>query len=179
MKGDDGMYKYFVADEYVKSIFDIDLASLKEKGKRVIFTDLDNTLVGPAVLKPSEEVKTFFNQARALGYEIHIVSNNNQERVVNFATDLCENAHHRAYKPFPVKMRRILKQYRKEDVMMIGDQLMTDVLCAKQLGLYTILVEPIHLATDESTTRFNRKIERHVVGQLKKRNLPIPLYLDK
>ncbi len=173
------MYRYFVADEYVKSIFEIDLASLKANGKKVIFTDLDNTLVGPTVLKPSENVIQFFETARALGFEIHIVSNNNQERVSQFAQDLCENAHHRALKPLTIKLRRLLKRYNKEEVVMIGDQLMTDVLCAKQVGLYTILVQPVHLETDESSTKFNRRLERHVVRQLKKRNLPIPLYLDK
>ncbi|MTK87696.1 YqeG family HAD IIIA-type phosphatase, partial [Turicibacter sanguinis] len=62
---------------------------------------------------------------------------------------------------------------------MMGDQLMTDVLVSKRLGLYTILVEPIVLSADESSTKFNRKLERYVVSQLKKRNLPIPTYLDK
>ena len=48
---------HFVADEYVKNVFQIDLEKLKNEGKRVIFTDLDNTLVGAAVKAPTPDLK--------------------------------------------------------------------------------------------------------------------------
>ncbi|MBQ1785692.1 MAG: YqeG family HAD IIIA-type phosphatase [Turicibacter sp.] len=173
------MIRHFVADEYVKDVFQIDLVKLKNEGKRVIFTDLDNTLVGAAVKKPTPEIIEFLNQAKELGFEVIIVSNNNQERVSYFAKDLSiKAAHHKALKPLKLKLRRILKEYDRSQVIMIGDQLMTDVLVAKRLGLYTILVEPIHLHSDENSTKFNRRLERFVVKQLKKRHLPTPPYLD-
>ena len=173
------MIRHFVADEYVKDVFQIDLVKLKNEGKRVIFTDLDNTLVGAAVKKPTPEIIEFLNEAKELGFEVIIVSNNNQERVSYFAKDLSiKAAHHKALKPLKLKLRRILKQYDRTQVIMIGDQLMTDVLVAKRLGLYTILVEPIHLHSDENSTKFNRRLERFVVKQLKKRHLPTPPYLD-
>ena len=173
------MIRHFVADEYVKDVFQIDLVKLKNEGKRVIFTDLDNTLVGAAVKKPTPEIIEFLNQANELGFDVIIVSNNNQERVSYFAKDLSiKAAHHKALKPLKLKLRRILKEYDRSQVIMIGDQLMTDVLVAKRLGLYTILVEPIHLHSDENSTKFNRRLERFVVKQLKKRHLPTPPYLD-
>ncbi|MGL4336001.1 MAG: YqeG family HAD IIIA-type phosphatase [Turicibacter sp.] len=173
------MFRYFVADNYVKNIFEIDLVELKNRGKKVIFTDLDNTLVGPTVSKPTPQILEFFKKAADLGFEIRIVSNNKKERVSLFAQDLELTAHHRALKPLTLKFRRILSSYNRDEVVMIGDQLMTDVLVAKRLGLYTILVEPVHIQTDESSTKFNRRLERYVVGQLKKRKLPIPPYLNK
>ena len=170
---------HFVADEYVKNVFQIDLEKLKTNGKRVILTDLDNTLVGAAVKAPTPEIIEFLNQAKDLGFEVIIVSNNNKERVSYFAKDLSiKAAHHKALKPLKLKLRKILKQYHRSEVIMIGDQLMTDVLVAKRLGLYTILVEPIHLHSDENSTKFNRRLERFVVKQLKKRQLPTPPYLD-
>ncbi len=81
-------------------------------------------------------------------------------------------------KPLKVKLSRILKQYDRSQVVMIGDQLMTDVLVAKRLGLYMILVEPVHLHSDESSTKLNRQLEKLVVKRLKKRQLPTPPYLD-
>ncbi|MDE5977478.1 MAG: YqeG family HAD IIIA-type phosphatase [Turicibacter sp.] len=172
------MIQYFVADEYVKNIFQIDLKKLKSNGKRVILTDLDNTLVGAAVKDPTPEVIEFLNQANALGFEVIIVSNNKEERVAHFVKDLSlKAAHHKALKPLKLKLRKILKQYNRSEVVMIGDQLMTDVLVAKRLGLYTILVEPIHLHSDEKSTQFNRRLERLVVKQLKKRQLPTPPHL--
>lgn len=173
------MLQHFVADEYVGSVFDIDLQKLKSQGKKVILTDLDNTLVGTDVAVPTPEVLSFLEQAKTLGFEVIIVSNNNKERVSAFAKDLAIVAHHKSLKPLTVKLRRVLKNHTRSEVVMMGDQLMTDVLVAKRLGLYTILVEPVVLSADESSTKFNRKLERFVVKQLKKRQLPIPSYLDK
>lgn len=53
------MLKHFVADEYVKSVFEVDLHKLKQQGKKVILTDLDNTLVGTNVALPTPEIITF------------------------------------------------------------------------------------------------------------------------
>lgn len=172
------MLKYFIADEYVKDVFQIDLKKLKDAGKTVIFTDLDNTLVGSRVPSPTPEIIAFMESAATLGFEMVIVSNNNHERVAFFAKDLAITAHHKALKPLKLKMGRLLKNIDRSRAVMIGDQLMTDCLVAKRLGLYTILVEPIELKQDEASTRFNRRLERYVVRQLKKRGLPVPAYLD-
>ena len=173
------MIGHFVADQYKKNIFEIDLQELKSMGKKVIFTDLDNTLVGSAVKHPTPEIIAFVKKAKGLGFEMLIMSNNNFQRVSLFAKDLDIVAHHKALKPLKLKMARILKQYKRNEVVMIGDQLMTDVLVAKRLGLYTILVEPIELKQDERRTKINRRLEKIVVGRLKKRNLPVPTYLQK
>ncbi len=179
MKGESSLIRYFVADEYVKNVFQIDLKKLKDAGKRVILTDLDNTLVGATVQTPTPEILEFFEEANQLGFEVIIVSNNKRERVAYFAKDLnIKAAHHKALKPLKVKLGRILKQYNRSQVVMIGDQLMTDVLVAKRLGLYMILVEPVHLHSDESSTKLNRRLEKLVVKRLKKRQLPTPPYLD-
>lgn len=173
------MIRHFVADQYAKSVFEIDLNELKAAGKKVIFTDLDNTLVGSAVKHPTPEIIGFIQRAKDLGFEVLIMSNNNFERVALFSKDLEITAHHKALKPLKLKMGRILKNYRRDEVVMIGDQLMTDVLVAKRLGLYTILVEPIELKQDERRTKFNRQLEKIVVRSLKKRSLPVPAHLDK
>ena len=179
-KGGIYLIHYFVADEYVKDVFQIDLKKLKEAGKKVILTDLDNTLVGTAVKIPTPEIIAFLEDAKGLGFEIIIVSNNNRDRVSHFAKDLSLTAaHHKALKPLKLKMSRVLKKYDRSQVVMIGDQLMTDVLVAKRLGLYTILVEPIHLGSDETSTKINRRLEQVVIKKLRRRQLPIPPYLDK
>ena len=173
------MIKNFVADEYVKDIFQIDLKKLKAEGKKVLFIDLDNTLVGASTKLPTPEIITFLNDASELGFKIMIASNNSKGRVAYFAKDLAITAHHRALKPLKLKMGRLLKEYDKSTAVMIGDQLLTDILVAKRLGIYAILVEPVELASDETSTKFNRRLERWLIKKLKKRNLPIPSYLDK
>ena len=55
-----------------------------------------------------------------------------------------------------------------EEVVVIGDQLLTDVLGGNRVGLHTILVVPV-AQTDGLVTRFNRKIERRIMKNMKKK----------
>ena len=80
--------KYFMPNEYVQSIFQIDIDKLAESGVKGIVTDLDNTLVGWDVADPTEAVKTWFEEARQKGITITIVSNNNEKRVGSFSKSL-------------------------------------------------------------------------------------------
>jgi hypothetical protein len=48
---------------------------------------------------------------------------------------------------------------QKKEAVVIGDQLLTDVLGGKFAGLYTILVEPLS-PREARRTRFNRLVER-------------------
>lgn len=172
------MLKYFMYDEYVENIFEINLERLYATGKRLILTDLDNTLVGSDVAVPSLEVLDMLKKAKEIGFKVKIVSNNNAERVKVFAQDLDIEAYGLVYKPLKYKVRRYMKGYTKDQVVFVGDQLLTDVAVAKRLDLYMILVRPVNLSADEDITKFNRKIERRIVKALKKRKMPVPLHIE-
>jgi len=172
------MLKYFVYDEYAQSVFDIDLEKLYNDGKRLILTDLDNTLVRSDAALPTPEILAWFAKAKELGFIVKIASNNNAERVRIFAEELDIEAYGYVYKPLRYKVRRYMKGYRKDQVVFIGDQLLTDVAVAKRCGIHTILVRPVNLSADEDITKFNRKIERRIVETLKKRGMRIPPHIE-
>lgn len=168
------MFKYFTYDGYAERIFDIDLEELWQSGKRLILTDLDNTLVGSDHPVPTPEVLAWLDQAKEIGFQVKIASNNSRERVGIFAEKLDIEAYGLVYKPLAFKACRYMKGYKKEEVVFIGDQLLTDVAVANRLGVHMILVRPVKLSADEEITKFNRKIERLIVKGLKKRGLPVP-----
>lgn len=58
----------------------------------------------------------------------------------------------------------------KEETVVIGDQLLTDVLGGNRSGFYTILVIPV-AQSDGFVTRFNRQIERRIMSSFKKKGL--------
>ena len=60
---------------------------------------------------------------------------------------------------FKKELKAIDHQNRAE-VVVIGDQIMTDILGGNRMGFYTILVEPILRKSDILPTRINRKMER-------------------
>jgi HAD superfamily phosphatase (TIGR01668 family) len=171
------MLKYFTYNEYVENIFEIDLEKLYQTGKRLILTDLDNTLVGSDASVPTAEVLAWLNRAKEIGFVVKIASNNNAERVRIFAENLDINSYGLVYKPLAFKVRKYMKGYTKDQVVFIGDQLLTDVFVSKRLGLYMILVRPVKLSADEDITKFNRKIERWIVKGLNKRGLPVPPHI--
>lgn len=56
----------------------------------------------------------------------------------------------------------------KEEIVVVGDQLLTDVLGGNRGGLYTILVIPV-VESDGFFTKFNRMIERRIMNYFKRK----------
>ena len=57
-----GLIKIFMPNDYVKSVFQIDIEKLVEAGFKGIITDLDNTLVGWDVKSPTIEIQQWFKE---------------------------------------------------------------------------------------------------------------------
>jgi uncharacterized protein len=159
-------------NQHVKSILDIHPKDLQEKGIKGIITDLDNTLVEwdrpnatPRVIKWFEEMKK--NQIK-----VTIVSNNNEERVKSFSDPLDIAFIFRAKKPLSLAFHRATKQMniKKEETVVIGDQLLTDVLGGNRGGFHTILVVPV-AQTDGIATKFNRMVERKILNWFRKKGM--------
>jgi len=59
---------------------------------------------------------------------------------------------------------------KSNEVAMVGDQLLTDVMGANRLNLYTFLVRPV-AQSDGFVTRFNRFVERRVFNTLERKGI--------
>lgn len=162
--------KYFMPNEYVQSIFQIDIDKLASSGVKGIITDLDNTLVGWDVDDPTEEVRAWFKKANDVGITITIVSNNNEQRVGSFSQSLDVDFIFKARKPMGKAFIKATKhmQLKPEEIVVIGDQMLTDVFGGKRRGLFTIMVVPVK-QTDGFITKFNRIIERKLLQHFRKK----------
>lgn len=166
------MLKLFLPDEYVKSIFEIQPKDLIEKGIKGIITDLDNTLVAWNEAHANDRVHQWFKDMEDHGIAVTIISNNKKDRVELFSTPLKRPFVYQAKKPLKrsfVKAAKMMNLERNE-VVVIGDQVMTDVLGGNRAGFPTILVVPI-VETDDKITKFNRRIERIILHKLEKQGL--------
>jgi HAD superfamily phosphatase (TIGR01668 family) len=56
-----------------------------------------------------------------------------------------------------------------QQTVVIGDQMLTDVLGGNRLGLYTILVLPIELRDEGFFTKINRRIEKAALSWMKRK----------
>jgi len=163
------LLKHFLPDQHVKSIFDITPESLKEKGVKGIITDLDNTLVEWDRPNATPKLIEWFDNMRKNEILVTIVSNNNENRVKSFSDPLQIPFIFQARKPMSRAFNKALKQMglRKEETVVIGDQLLTDVLGGNRSGFHTILVVPV-AKTDGFVTKFNRKVERRILDWFRK-----------
>lgn len=163
------LLKHFLPDQHVKSIFEITPESLKDKGVKGVITDLDNTLVEWDRPLATPKLIEWFENMRKHEILVTIVSNNNEKRVRAFSDPLKIPFIFQARKPMTRAFNKALKQMglRKEETVVIGDQLLTDVLGGNRSGFHTILVVPV-AQTDGFVTRFNRKVERRILNWFRK-----------
>ena len=123
------MYSYFIPSEFVRSVFHITPEFLKDKGIKGIITDLDNTLVEWDRPDATPKFIEWFKGMKEAGIQVTIVSNNNEIRVKSFADPLGIPFIFKARKPLGKAFRQALQimSVKKEEVVVIGDQLLTDV----------------------------------------------------
>ncbi|MCZ8536101.1 MULTISPECIES: YqeG family HAD IIIA-type phosphatase [Paenisporosarcina] len=164
------MYKKFLPSEFVKSVFDISPERLLDKGIRGIITDLDNTLVEWDRPDATPKLVNWLKSMKDAGIQVTIVSNNSEMRVKSFADPLGIPFIYKARKPMGKAFRKALQlmDVKREEVVVIGDQLLTDVVGGNRIKLHTILVLPV-AKSDGFFTRFNRLVERRIFKALKRR----------
>lgn len=159
--------KRFIPDVFETSAFDVDFQTWFDNGKRVLITDLDNTLISYEEAKPTQEVLDLFDKLEKIGFEVIILSNNVTERLKVFTEDIEIKGHANARKPLLNTIKRITKDMNLDEVVLMGDQVMTDIWCANRLGVSSILVNPIKRKTEKWYTRFNRRLEEKMLKRIK------------
>jgi HAD superfamily phosphatase (TIGR01668 family) len=151
-------------DNYYDSIYDIKLSDLKAEGIKGIIFDLDNTIVPRNLSVATEGLKNWLSRLKDEGFEVCIVSNNWKLRVESIAEQLGVPLVARAAKPRKGAFKRalnILGTGRNETVV-VGDQIFTDVLGGNISGLRTVLVMP--MSNHEAPhTKILRYLERLVM----------------
>ncbi len=165
--------KKFIPNEYHNDFFDIDFKELYKNGLRLVLTDLDNTLISYDEDKPTKKILAKFKEIEDIGFEIVVISNNIPSRINTFLDGTKYKGVGSARKPLLIGLKKALKltkkQYKHHEVIIIGDQLMTDVYCANRFHSYSILVNPLKKKTEKWYTRFNRKIEIKMLAKIKRK----------
>lgn len=164
------MLSKFLPNQHVKSVFEIKPEALTEQGVKGIITDLDNTLVAWDKKEATPEIIEWFQQLKEANIKVTIISNNNRERVKLFSEPTGVPFVYDARKPLPRAFRQAAADMglAKEDIAVVGDQILTDVLGGNLAGFNTILVVPV-VKTDGKITKINRKIERVILNYMRKK----------
>ena len=160
----------FTPTYYAKSLYDIPISFYKENGIKILFCDLDNTLDAFYEKEPTEKAIKLVRELEENGIKVIITSNNHGYRVTNYANKLNVICHYSSKKPLGNKLRRFIKNnyFNKDEIVMVGDQLLTDVICSKNTKIRVILTEPL-VNKDLPVTKVNRFFDKIIRRMMKKK----------
>ncbi len=161
----------FRPNMYKKNIFEIDYNKLKEQGITCLIFDLDNTLGLIEHEKCPLKTKKLLKEVQK-DFLILISSNNTKKRIAPYLKDLGIGGVAFSLKPSTKGLRKIKKHYNlnKKEMVMIGDQIVTDILSGNRYKIMTILVDPLG-EKDLRITGLNRKIEARIIKYYKKQGM--------
>ncbi len=145
----------------MQRVTDADLGAIWESGKRGLLIDADNTLIPFGTLMLPEGYRDWLDSAIAKGFRIVVFTNNFRRRADLIGGLLSLPVVYGWVKPWPWGMARAMRALGipKEQVILFGDQLFTDILGANIEGIDSILVEPL-AEKDSLWTKLMRRLEK-------------------
>ena len=162
---------YFIPDNYFPSVVRIKPEFFAENNIKCLICDIDNTLATYEEELPRADVKDWLDTVEASGVRIALISNNREKRVYMFNSVLGYLYKSNAAKPFTRELKKLMKQtgISKEQTALLGDQIFTDVFCAKKAGVRAIMVRSID-TTKKPFLRFKKYFERYFMDQYYRKN---------
>ncbi|MBQ6477344.1 MAG: HAD hydrolase-like protein [Bacilli bacterium] len=156
---------------YYKDIYSINYDKLKKDGITCLIFDLDNTLGLITELKCPEKTRDLVRKLQK-DFLVLVCSNNSKTRIRPYTKDLGIGGVAWAMKPFTRGLSVIKKRYKlkKNEMAMIGDQLVTDVFSANSFKIKSILVDPLG-KKDMKITFFNRLLEDRIIKKYMRKGI--------
>ena len=134
-----------IPDRKLRTIYELAPRELTDLGIRFVILDVDNTIAPYTVHTADERMIAWVQGLRDAGLDVFVLSNNRGERPERFSAAFGLPFRKKAWKPFTRQARAVMaeKGYLPRETAFIGDQIYTDVCCAKWCGAYAVLVHPI------------------------------------
>ncbi len=154
---------FFTPDALAPGVQDLDFAALWAAGYRGLIFDIDNTLV-PHGAPADEASVALFARLRALGFQVWLLSNNGPDRIRRFNERIGAPFTDNARKPLPGACRRAVRAMglARAQALVIGDQIFTDILCARLAGVDALMVRYVGYGSDPNPGK-RRAVEERLL----------------
>ena len=154
----------------VEAVYDLKAEDLLRNGIRAVLVDLDNTLIAWDNPDGTPEVRAWLDEMTIADISVVVVSNNKHSRVERAVSRFGVDFVGRGMTPFSLGITKAIERYgfATEEVVMVGDQLMTDIRASHRAGIRSVLVKPL-VTTDSWVTKINRWRERRVWVKLEEK----------
>lgn len=163
-----GRYRVFAPVQAAENLESVSLEKLYEGGKRLILLDVDNTIVRWKTEDFAPDVLDWLEKARVAGFDLCIISNTRRvERLGRLSERLDIPTVRGRFKPSRAMYRLALLKFKRkpEEAVMIGDQMMTDILGANRAGIDAIWVQKME-GKEFAGTRVNRMVEKWLTSRI-------------
>lgn len=151
-------------DLYLNSVIDINATLLKKNKLEALILDVDNTLID-YYKNLIEGAEDWCENLKSEGIKCIILSNSNKkEKVETVAKKLGIKYVMFAKKPLKSGFKKALEklEMKPEQVAVVGDQIFTDVVGAKRMKMFSILVKQVG-EKDIFITKVKRPIENAII----------------
>lgn len=152
----------------LKNVLEITEEFLKENNIKAIITDVDNTLMDydGNIL---EGISDWINNLQKLGIKFCILTNTKKPQKAKEMSKMLNDIPYVFFAKKPLKsgFKKAKKKLEINDNMniaVVGDQILTDILGANRIGMFSILVRPLG-KNEILPTKINRKIEKILFGK--------------
>ncbi|MGN1317631.1 MAG: YqeG family HAD IIIA-type phosphatase [Lachnospirales bacterium] len=158
------MFEKLYPREYLNSVYEITVEKLNKLNIDTVIFDIDNTLVPYWIKEPDNKLISFFKGLEKNNIKLGILSNSKEERSKLFCKKMNMTYVYRAKKPGIKGLHKIAEMLdsKIEKIMLVGDQIFTDVWCANKAGAYSVLVKQIS-KKDELITAPKRPFEKIIL----------------
>ena len=157
-----------IPNMYCKDFYHVDELFLLNQGINKLIIDIDGTILPADSIDVDGILIEKILRLKSRNIDICLVSNNKKERVLPVADKLEVKCLYEADKPLPIAFDNAMKKLNttnKNEVAMIGDQMLSDIRGANEYGIYSVLVRPIskHQNIQTGTSRFlQNRMEKHL-----------------
>lgn len=158
-----------VPDLSLSSIFELTPELLQKLGLRLLLLDLDNTISLYRLAEPTQELAVWLESVKNAGVEPFIFSNSRGARPEIFSRKLGIGFIGKANKPNPHKLLELLekKGVGRHESALVGDQVFTDVFCARRAGVLAVAVRPMSLKMPHRALRYALESPFRLAGRIR------------
>lgn len=165
------MLKNLYPEFTFNKVENIPLELLHKEGIKLILMDMDNTLIDYKG-NYSKELRRWIKSVKEKGIKLYILSNSFSETTVKrISKELGVQYLCKASKPSRKGFRAVCEKFpklNKCEVLMIGDQLFTDVWGGNRFGIRTLLVRRVN-KKEIFLSSFKRPIEKMILNHYYKK----------
>ncbi|MFC1754195.1 YqeG family HAD IIIA-type phosphatase [Thermoproteota archaeon] len=133
--------------ELLDSVESINMGYLYDQGYRTVFLDIDNTILIPGKRNMTLQKEQWVEKVKSIGFQVYVISNNiSYQRVSRVCKQLGVFGLYLSLKPLVFNVKELIRDNNidPEKIIVVGDQVLTDVIFGNWMRAYSILVEPMN-----------------------------------